>query len=81
VPVYEKGGYLKVEFEETEDQIGKRMWVRVESCDDRPCLGVGVLDHEPANEANGKPHIASQIAVSYNKVRERSKPSKFGDPS
>ncbi len=76
--MYEKGGYIKVNFEETEGPIGEWMWVRVESCDDRRCLVFGVLANEPVNDASGNLHIGSQIAVSYNKVREHSKPSEFG---
>jgi hypothetical protein len=53
------------------------MWLRVEGCDDEKRLVYGVLDNEPLNEYGGKVKLGSQLAVSYDKVREHRKATEF----
>jgi hypothetical protein len=36
-----------------------------------------VLDNEPVNDYSGKVKLGSQLAVSYDNVREHKKPTEF----
>jgi hypothetical protein len=74
---YEPGDYVKVEFKDAHDPIGEWMWVRVEGCDDQKRLIFGVLDNEPVNDYGDRLHVGSQLAVSYDKIREHRKPTEF----
>lgn len=55
------------------------MWVRVHHCDDEKQLVFGSLDNEPLNDYAKKVKLGSQLAVSYDKVREHRKASDFTD--
>ena len=77
MPTYERGDYVKVEFPDETTGIGEWMWVRVESCDDDKRLVFGVLDNEPLNDYGGKLKLGSQLAVSYDNIREHKKASEF----
>lgn len=47
MPKYERGDYVKVEFESEAGWPGEWMWVRVRECDDERQLVFGILDSEP----------------------------------
>ena len=77
MPAYEPGDYVKVEFKDEGDPTGEWMWVRVESCDEGQRIVFGRLDNVPVMDCGGKLALGSQVAVSYDKIRERRKPSEF----
>jgi hypothetical protein len=60
MPTYERGDYVKVEFQDETTVIGEWMWVRVHNCDDEKQLVFGTLDNEPLNDYEGKVELASQ---------------------
>jgi hypothetical protein len=49
----------------------------VDHTDDQKRLVFGGLDNEPVNDYSGKVKVGSQLAVSYDNVREHKKPSEF----
>jgi len=77
VPTYEKGDYIKVEFPAELTGISEWMWVRVSHCDDEKRLVFGVLDSIPLDEHGNKLGLGTQLAISFDKIREHKKPSDF----
>lgn len=73
MPTYERGDYVKVEFQDEPNVIGEWMWVRVDHCDDEKQLVFGTLDNEPVNDYEGKMELGSELAVSYAQIREHRK--------
>ncbi|MGD1082163.1 MAG: hypothetical protein ABR881_27920 [Candidatus Sulfotelmatobacter sp.] len=69
-PNYEPGDHIKVEFEGENGMPGEWMWVAVQSRDDKKRIVYGTLDNEPVNEYGGKLRLGSELAISYDKVRE-----------
>jgi hypothetical protein len=69
-PDYEPGDHIKVEFEGENGMPGEWMWVIVQGRDDKKRLVYGTLDNEPVNDYHGKVSLGSQLAISYEKVRE-----------
>jgi hypothetical protein len=49
MPTYERGDYVKVEFQDETTVIGEWMWMRVHHCDDKKQLVFGTLDNQPVN--------------------------------
>lgn len=76
-PMYERGDHVKVEFGGERGMPGEWMWVLVERRDDEKRLVFGTLDNEPLNDYTGKVKLGSQLAVSYDQVREYRKPVGF----
>ncbi len=74
---YQRGDFVKVEFSDKTTGIGEWMWVRVDRCDDEKQLIFGTLDNEPLNDYEGAVGLGSQLAVSYDKVREHKRPSEL----
>jgi hypothetical protein len=74
---YERGDYVKVEFPDETTGIAEWMWMVVESCDDEKRLVFGRLDNEPVNDYAGKVKLGSQLAVSYDNVREHRTSAEF----
>jgi len=77
VPTYQRGDYVKVEFPDETTGIGEWMWLIVDHCDDEKRLVFGTLDNEPVNECGGKLKLGSQLAVSFDNVREYKKAAEF----
>jgi hypothetical protein len=77
MPSYEPGDYVKAEFRDDKTGESEWMWVRVDSCDDENRLVFGHLDSVPLLEYGGKVKLGSQLAVSYDNVREHKKASDF----
>lgn len=77
MPNYERGDHIKVEFEGENGMPGEWMWVIVRSRDDKKRIVYGTLDNEPVNEYGGKLRIGSELAISYDRVREHKKPTEF----
>lgn len=75
--MYERGDHVKVEFGGERGMPGEWMWVLVERRDDEKRLVFGTLDNEPLNDYTGKVKLGSQLAVSYDQVREYRKPVGF----
>jgi uncharacterized protein DUF2314 len=75
MPTYERGDYVKVEFQDETTVIGEWMWVRVHHCDDEKELVFGTLDNEPLNDYEGKVDLGSELAVRYSQIREHKKAS------
>jgi hypothetical protein len=76
-PGYERGDYVKVEFPAEATGIGEWMWMVVDHCDDNKRLVFGTLDNEPVNDFGGKVKLGSQLAVSYDNIREHKKAAEF----
>lgn len=74
---YQRGDYIKVEFPDETTGIGEWMWVRVDHCDEQKQLVFGTLDNEPLNEYGGKVKLGSELAISYDRVKEHRKASDF----
>lgn len=74
---YEPGDHIKVEFPDETTGIAEWMWCIVQSRDDKKRIVYGVLDNEPLNDYSGKLKVGSEIAISYDKVREHRKASEF----
>lgn len=74
---YNRGDYVKVEFEDKTTGIGEWMWVRVLRCDEEKQLVFGMLDNEPVNEYGDTLAVGSELAVSYSRIREHRKPTEF----
>ena len=70
MPTYAHGDYVKVEFPDETTGIGEWMWVRVERCDEKKRLVFGTLDNEPLNDYAGKLKLGSELAISYDQIRE-----------
>jgi hypothetical protein len=70
---YNRGDYIKVEFESTEEYLpGEWMWVRVHHCDEERQLVFGSLDNEPVVNSEDL-RLGKELAISYDKVREHRK--------
>jgi len=54
------------------------MWMVVDRTDDKKRLVFGTLDNEPVSDYGGKVKLGSQLAVSYDNVREHKKSGEFG---
>jgi hypothetical protein len=74
---YEPGDYVKVEFPDEATGIGEWMWVRVTRLDDEKQIVFGTLDNQPIGDYAGKIELGSELAVSYNRIRDHKKPNEF----
>jgi hypothetical protein len=74
---YEPGDHIKVEFESEGGMPGEWMWCVVRSRDDKRRIVYAVLDNEPLNDYAGKLKLGSELAISFDKVREHKKASEF----
>jgi len=70
MPTYDPGDYVKVEFPDETTGIGEWLWVIVRSCDDKKRLVFGTLDNEPLNDYAGKVKLGSELAISYDRIKE-----------
>lgn len=75
--VYESGDFVKVEFKDGQSGDNEWMWVRVEYSDDAKRLVFGRLDSQPLLHHGGNLKVGSQLAVSYENVRQHKKASEF----
>lgn len=73
---YQAGDYVKVEFKGGATGESEWMWVEVESCDDEKRVLFGRLDNTPVVHSD-RLGLGTEVAVSYEKVREHRKPSDF----
>lgn len=74
---YDKGDYIKVEFDSRDAGLPPEwMWVRVHHCDEEHQVVFGRLDNEPVVNSE-ELHLDQEIAVKYGKVREHKKPWEF----
>lgn len=74
---YEKGDFVKVEFPDETTGISEWMWMRVQSCDDSKQLVFGVLDSVPLNTHGNRLRLGSELAVSFERIRDHKKSSDF----
>ena len=74
---YESGDYVKVEFKHDIYGESEWMWVRVDSCNDANRVVFGRLDSEPVLDYGEKLRLGSQLAISFDNIREHKKPSQF----
>jgi hypothetical protein len=77
MPLYEKGDFIKVEFPDESTGVAEWLWVRVQSCDDERQIVFGVLDNEPLNTLDGKLRLGSDLAISFERIRDHKKPWDF----
>lgn len=77
MPTYERGDYVKVEFADDATGVGEWMWVRVRSCDDTKRLVFGALDNVPVNDYGSKLRRGSELAISFDQIREHRKAADF----
>jgi len=75
--MYKPGDYVKVEFSDEATGVGEWMWVRVERCDEKERLVFGILDNAPLNDYGGIIKLGSELAVSYDQVREHKRAAEF----
>jgi hypothetical protein len=74
---YDRGDYIKVEFESAEPSLpGEWMWVRVHHCDEERQLVFGALDNEPVVNSEDLQR-GEELAISYEKIREHKKGSRI----
>jgi len=71
------GDYVKAEFRDEQTSESEWMWLHVDSCDDANRLVFGRLDSVPALDYGRKLELGSQLAVSFDNIREHRKPSEF----
>ena len=64
------GDFVKVEFEDKKTGESEWMWVRVDACDDENRIVLGRLDSDPVLEYRGKLKPGSELAVSFDKIRD-----------
>ena len=76
-PTFERGDYIKVEFPDETTGIGEWMWMIVDHCDDEKRVVYGVLDSDPVNQYGRKVKLGSQLAISYDNIRDHKKPTEF----
>ena len=67
---YNRDDYIKAEFRNDQTGESEWMWVRIDSCDHEKEVVFGELDNVPALDYKGKLGLGSQIAVSYENIRE-----------
>ena len=79
MPKYETGDYIKAEFRDEQTSESEWMWLCVDSCDDANRLVFGRLDSVPVLNHGKKLRLGSQLAVSFESVREHRKPSEIKD--
>ena len=77
MPTYEAGDYVKAEFADDTCGISEWMWVRVNRCDDENRLVFGVLDSVPLNDCGNKLKLGTELAISFNRIREHEKSTDF----
>ena len=66
MPTYERGDYVKVEFQDETNVIGEWMWVRVDHCDDEKQLVFGTLDNVASQRLRRQDRCwGSELAVAY----------------
>jgi hypothetical protein len=75
--IYNRGDYIKAEFRNDQTGESEWMWVRIDSCDDEKQVVFGELDSVPALDYEGKLGLGSQLAVSYDNIREYRKAAEF----
>ena len=75
--VYEPGDYVKVEFADEKTGVGEWMWVRVSHCDQEKRLVFGILDNQPVNDYGGKLGLGSELAISFDQIRDHRKSGEF----
>jgi hypothetical protein len=74
---YDRGDYVKVEFEsEVRGLPAEWMWVRVQRCDEERQVVFGTLDNEPVVNSEDL-QLGQELAIEYAKVREHKKPWEF----
>jgi hypothetical protein len=78
MPSYAPGDYVKVEFRDEATGIGEWMWVRVERCDDKERLVFGTLHN--AADYGRKVKLGSELAASYDQIREHKTAAEFQAP-
>jgi hypothetical protein len=76
MPTYERG-YVKVEFPDDATGVGGWMWVRVSSCDDAKRLVFGALDNVPVIDYGQELGLRSELAISFDQIREHHKATDF----
>jgi hypothetical protein len=74
---YEPGDFVKVEFKDELTGESEWMWVRVDKLDDANCIVFGRLDSQPILNHAGKLSVGTQLAVSYDNIREHRKADQF----
>ena len=74
---YVPGDYIKVEFPDEVSGVAEWMWVGVTSCDDTKRLVFGRLDNAPVNDYAGTLKLGTQLAISFDQIREHRTASAF----
>jgi hypothetical protein len=81
VPKYEKGDFIKIEFPDEATGISEWMWVRVQRCEDEKRVVFGVLDNVPLNAYDDRLTLGTELAVSFDRIREHRKPFELNSAS
>jgi hypothetical protein len=71
--IYESGDYVKVEFKDDLTGDSEWMWVQVDPVDDVTHVIFDRLDSQPILNHAGKLILGSQLAISFDNIREHRK--------
>lgn len=72
---YERGDYVKVQFDGDGTLPEEWMWILVDRCDEVSRLVFGRLDNEPI--INSQLPLRKELAISYDQIREHRKSWEF----
>jgi hypothetical protein len=70
MPKYDTGDYIKVEFRDEVTGVSEWIWVRVQSSDGANQIVFGTLDNAPVNDERGKLKLGTELAISFDRIRE-----------
>ncbi len=68
---------IRVEFSDETTGVGEWMWVCVRSCDDAGRIVFGALDNVPVNGFHKRLRPGSELAISFDQIREHRKATDF----
>jgi hypothetical protein len=77
VPTYQRGDYVKIEFEGENGLPGEWMWMRVHHCDDEKQFVFGTLDNGPVYDYGKEVKLGSELAIGYSQIREHKTGAEF----
>jgi hypothetical protein len=78
-PKFQPGDFVKVEFTDETTEESEWMWICVDSTDDEKRLVFGRLDNAPVLHHKGKLEVGSELAVSFDRIRDHKRRADFRD--
>jgi hypothetical protein len=77
VATYQRGDYVKIEFEGENGLPGEWMWMRVHHCDDEKQFVFGTLNNDKGNDYVKEVKLGSELAIGYAQIREHKTGAEF----